>query len=292
MNLPVSDKYLIEPLPDINELRKLRSEYFAKFHGDPTRLYYKYTESIAITNELYQIQLMKNLIKPDSRILTICGAGEQPLFFKSFGAKYVLAFDITYNSYLLLQLKMAAVKTFEKAEDYRDFLYNLNMRAPYLLSVPGIGKVLSNLTPIQQKYIINTQNNNLSIYLRDPSSDGYGLGQNMYNQLREQVKKTQPFALRDIRSFHQELGQFNGLYYSNACDFLGPADRLNVLRNSKQHVAKGGFVFLVSDLGHYNNTLQSCKKVFTAPDWTLDEFHPENNEVFCHIIAYHNGNAR
>ena len=99
--------------------------------------YGRYSPQMVTTNEIYQIYDLKNYVPKGAQVLTVSASGEQPLFFKLYGAKDVITFDISYNSYLLTSLKIAALCGFKKPGQYKKFLEGLTsgVRGVHLLRV-------------------------------------------------------------------------------------------------------------------------------------------------------------
>ena len=82
------NKYIKRPLPNVEDAKHAIDCMIAGCSED--EFYNKYTPQMVTTNEFYQIRELENHIKPDAKVLTVCASGEQPLFFKLYGAKNIL----------------------------------------------------------------------------------------------------------------------------------------------------------------------------------------------------------
>ncbi len=274
-----------------NALQKALMQFLD--NPDETEFYQPYNPQIVMTNELYQIFQTKNYIKPNSDILTVCGAGEQPLFFKLWGAKNVLTFDISCHSHLMMSLKVAALQEFKNSEDYSDFFCNLYSYAPWVSEVPNMQRVMSRLDTEQQKYIIQSSSTGFQFCLSDPSCDFYKIPLDEYKGLRQSVKEPFPFIWTDIKELDHKLGdtKFDTIYYSNICEFLKSMDQKAVLENTKKHLKDNGTICLVSNYSKFYDALALCSNTFRRPAWNINPYCA-GAKSFCHIAITKSGNSR
>ncbi len=233
------------PVPNIEEA--LEEMWRLNISSDDYGFYSEYYPCLTTTNEYEQIMQTKKHIK-DQNVLTVLGSGEQPLFFKLFGAKNVITFDISYNSYLMTQLKIAAIKTYDKSEDYFRFLNDLHhTEDTYFLKNKRINRVFDNLKEEHKNYLCKASQK-VEMFYTKTCCDLYKLSETDYSKLREIVKTPFPFILSDIKNLDEKLdGQkFDVVYISNICSYLHPYDIRPVLNKTKEFLKPNGKLFLVT----------------------------------------------
>lgn len=264
------DKYVQEPIPNVLEAKNY---VFRSSHAcDCYHVYNKYIPQRIATNELRQIYELKNHVTPGARVLTVSASGEQPLFFKIYGAEYILTFDISYNSYLLTSLKIAALQAFTKRWDYEKFVRSLidHCKPQMLMSAPGMDRVFRNLSDVQKNYIKEMDKTGVPVFEDDIACQIPFIGQDDYDKLRVAVKSPFPFIWTDITELDKKLGDdtFDFVYYSNILGFIHPHKVKQVMEKTKNHVNVGGKIFLVEDI-HMDLIKSSVEDVYKAPDWNV-----------------------
>ena len=279
------DRYVQEPIPNVLEakdyvFRSLRAP-------DEYHFYNKYVPQIISTNELRQIYELKNHVTPGSRVLTVSASGEQPLFFKQYGAEYVLTFDISYNSYLLTSLKIAALQTFTKRWDYEKFVRSLidHCKPQQLMSTPGMDKVFRNLSDVQKNHISVMDRICIPVFVDDIKCQIPYIGQDDYDKLRASVKSPFPFIWTDITELDKKLGdeKFDFVYYSNILGFIHPHKVRQVMEKTKNYVNAGGKIFLVEDV-HMDLIKSATDDVYKAPDWDVQILPSPQNTGFNQFV--------
>lgn len=236
------------PLPDIKEAISCYKAINGYLHFE---VYNKYYPCLTTTNEYTQILQTKACISPNSSVLTVSGSGEQPLFFKLFGAEHITTFDISYNSYLMTKLKTIAVQTFDQAKDFNKFLvclhdtYHLHFLKKYYQNI------IQKLSKNEQNYLCNAPEK-IDIFYTNRWCDSYSLADPDYKKLRDSIKSPFPFIWTDIKNLDEKLGdaKFDIVYYSNICDFLYSYTVVDILKKTQKHLnPKGKICFITNDDG-------------------------------------------
>lgn len=235
------------PVPNINKAIESMWRGMVLFDKEYD-IYDEYYPCLTMTNEYRQIMQTKKHINQGTDVLTVSGSGEQPLFFKLFGAKKVITFDVSCNSYLMTQLKIAALKTHDNPEDYFKFLNSLyHTDDTYFIEQENINRVINNLKPEYKDYL-SVALEKVRVFYTNRCCDLYKLSETDYSKLREIAKTPFPFILSDIKQLDEKLNgqKFDVVYYSNICSFLYPYDVELVLNQTKEYLKPNGKLFLVA----------------------------------------------
>lgn len=291
-------QYIQEPVPDIMQAAKKVIMSLVGFlqNFDAQDFYHEYTPQLVSTNELHQIYELKNLIKPGAKVLTVSASGEQPLFSKLYGAEHVLTFDISYNSYLLTSVKIAALQAFKQNTEYEKFMHDLSdySKPGQLMHTPNIEYVIPHLSNTQKNFLRFTDDIGTPVFLDDISCHFYNIPQEQYEYLRQQVKKPFPFIWTDITELDKKLGYetFDLVYYSNVLSFLEEYKIRPVLEDTKKHIKPNGKLFLVAGSKHIGMVMDAIDDTFSEPDWDIQLFNAPIEEDFRHIIVQRNQTIR
>lgn len=232
-----------KPLPDIEEAKHAIERMYTSCRE--CDFYNMYTPQMVTTNEFYQIRDIEPYITSGAKVLTVCGPGEQPLFLKSYGAGDIVTFDISYHSYLLTSLKIAALQSFDDTQDFRKFIDILYYKPSELLTNPFMYNVVEKLNKVEKDYLSKAMYNQMHIFWSAQSCFFYTMPQNYYDNVRNLVKKPFPFIWTDITELGDKLkipgknsdksGEyetFDIIYYSNILEFMQPYNIRQVLENT------------------------------------------------------------
>ncbi len=284
------NSYTQKPLPNLNEAMENVLQTLADFVANPTEasFYTEYSPQIVTTNEIYQIYELKNHIQPGAKVLTACGSGEQPLFFKLYGADDVITFDISYNSYLLTCLKIAALQTFKTSKEFTQFLCELKYHVKFkrLLHTPKIHYVIPKLGDIEKRHLVCTDGFNIPVFLDDISCQFYEIPQQDYEKLRGLVKSPFPFIWKNILDLDKELNdnKFDIIYYSNILDFIDDYKIIPLLENTKKHVNNNGKIFFVVKNKSASPIVDIAHDVFDSNNWDTSFAVSEKEQTFKLLI--------
>lgn len=289
------NQYTKEPIPNLAEAVQTVTRLLT--HFDTKTFYSEYTPQMVTTNELSHIYNLKQHIKPGASVLTVGGSGEQPLFCKMYGADNVVTFDVSYNSYLLTSVKIAALQAFDKNTDYEKFVYDLShyCKPGQLMDTPKLNYVMPYLTYAQKNHLRYTDEIGIPVFLGDISCDFYCIPQQQYEILRQSVKTPFPFIWTNITELDKKLGNenFDLVYYSNILSFLEPQKIAPVLESTKKHINPGGSLFLLSEFNEPKPAIMNTvRDVFeNASDWNIDFKHARKFGDFHDIIIKHCQNS-
>jgi len=282
------------PEPNIKEAADTVFGMLSQF--DEQNFYNEYTPQIVTTNELQQIYELKNHITTDTKVLTVSGSGEQPLFFKLYGAKYIVTFDISYNAYLLTSLKIAAMQAFNKHTEYESFIRNLGdyCRPKMLMRTPKMGDVLQYLDTTQKNHLYLMDSFGLPVFLGDISCQNYTIPQNDYEKLRESIKQPFPFIWTDIAQLDKKLGddKFDIIYYSNILGLMNHDKIKSVLEDTKKHIKPNGKLFLVVENKFLDLITHNLAKTYKMPNWCARLLPSTNKDCFNQIIIQNNQHTK
>ncbi|MBO7052920.1 MAG: hypothetical protein J6W27_00580 [Alphaproteobacteria bacterium] len=211
-------------------------------------IYNKYYPCLTTTNEYNQILQTKNYVIPKSKVLTVSGSGEQPLFFKLFGAEHITTFDISYNSYLMTKLKTIALQTFDQAKDFNKFLDCLYDEYHLYFLKNDYPNIIQKLNEHEQNYI-RTAPEKIDIFYTNRWCDLYSFTDSDYKKLRDSIKSPFPFIWTDIKNLDERLGnaKFDIIYYSNICDFLYSYTVIDILKKTQKHLKPNGKICFVTN---------------------------------------------
>lgn len=283
------NSYIQQPTLNLDASKAAMIKFFME-NPDPHNIdltfYHAYTPQQVLTDEIQQIYKMRDYIKPNSNILTLLGTGDAPLFFKLFGAKYVLTTDISCHSHLIHSLKVAAIQAFQSTEYYYNFLRNLQQFAPDVHKIPDIHQIVPRLSANQREYIIRAHATNFPFCVPNEPYTLYKLSQSDYTNLRNLVKEPLPFIWTNITELDRKLGddKFDLVYYSNALDFLQLSNAERVLTGTKRHMNDNGVLCLTIQHKYFEKLSALCSFVFRQPDWNVNVFCSENKKSFNHVI--------
>lgn len=290
------NQYTQEPVP--NSIEAAQTVLHMLGHFDEKTFYNKYTPQIITTNELTHIYKLKQHITPGAKVLTVGGSGEQPLFCKMYGADNVVTFDVSYNSYLLTSVKIAAIQAFKNSTEYEKFIHNLVdcSRPGQLMDTPKLNYVVPYLTNAQKNHLRFTDEIGIPVFLGDTSCDFYYIPQQQYEKLRQSVKTPFPFIWTNILDLDKKLGDdtFDIVYYSNILSFLEPQKIAIVLESTKKHINPNGKLFLLSEYNTSTPTIMNTVgSIFgNKSDWNIQFNHAKNLNDFHTIVIQHKQNIK
>ncbi len=244
--------------PDIKKL--LFNESVAPYNA--------FSGTLVLTNELPQIKELKKYISSDTKILTVSGSGEQPLFFKMYGAKNVITFDISFTSYLVTSLKMSAIQIFTTNTEYNMFLDDLYTIKTLddLSQKKYLSKAVQNLNEENKFYMEKTilYQDRRGLLYRNSSCNFYSLNQKEFDLLRKSLKTNTPFIWTDIERLYKGIykEKFDIIYYSNILSFKESSSFNKILENAKQHLTSTGKFVITLEPRNLDKIQNAVKDVF------------------------------
>ncbi len=272
------------PLPDIQEAGRAIEHMCTSCKEED--FYCKYTPQMVTTNEFYQIRDIEPYITSGAKVLTVCGPGEQPLFLKSYGAGDIVTFDISYHSYLLTSLKIAALQSFDDTQDFRKFIDILYNKPSDLLTNPFMYNVVKKLNKVEKNYLFKAADTATHIFWSAQSCFFYTMPQNYYDNVRNLVKKPFPFIWTNITELGDKLkiansktGKYNAfdiIDYSNILEFMQPYYIRQVLEDTINFMNPDCKLFLTVRNKEERIDLIKCAvdDVYNSSEWAI-ELQPE-----------------
>lgn len=204
-----------------------------------------YSPAYVISNENLRwiTGLTKNI---GQRVLTTTGSGDQPMFYSLNGATHVDTFDISFCAKVIMDIKMAALKTLPR-EEYIALLDALRKT--------GDAQSIQKMQDIMHQIPENSAN-----FIRNMR--GYkiftsGWGPNMYKehlptdaeytQMREIVKHPFKFIWTDLSALHTHLiGEYDIINLSNIFEHTDASRISPILASLRNYVRPGGYIIAQS----------------------------------------------
>ena len=255
-----------------------------------TSYYYAYSGSLVVTNEMFHIATLKRHLSKDTKVLTVSGSGEQPLFFKIYGAKDIVTFDISFTSYLLTSLKISAAQIFTTSTEYNIFLNDLYTikTSNDLFDKPYLSQAIQNMSKENQSYIskiVRYQLISRLLYLND-SCNFYSLNQEQFDKLKKSIETDIPFIWTNITRLYKGINKekFDIIYYSNILSFKDEITLRPILEKTKQHLTQNGKLFLLIEPCKINQITNAVNDVFQND---YDKTLSPKKEYFHQMIIQH-----
>ena len=252
------------------------------------KYYHNYSQSLVLTNELSQIANLKDHINKNTKILTVLGSGEQPLFFKIYGAKDIFTFYISFTSYLLASLKISAIQVLQTSDEYNVFINDLFTLKTIdeLLKKTYLSMAVKNLSKENQFYLQQTIKYKSTPFYRNSSCNLYSVNPEEFDILKRFSETDTPFIWTDISKLFKGIyhEKFDIIYYSNILSFKHESMLRPVLESAKQHLSSNGKIFLTSEPFKTDQIQSAISDVFrTGYDTQLFE----QQEYFHQIMIQH-----
>ena len=212
-------------------------------------MFARYAPAYIVTNELLRNH-MAFMPKNCNNALTVAASGDHPLYCKLYGAKHVTTFDMTYNAKLVTDIKVAAIQQGLDIQEYRDLLNNLH-RGIKPLSVPGMDRIISNLSPDIQTYMINITKAQPKFNLFsagspiDKTTKKYTLNKEEYQQIKNLITKPFDFIWSNVLDL-QLTENYDFIHLSNIADYLSFEENAKVLINMLNHTCVNGCIVMQS----------------------------------------------
>lgn len=282
------------------------AEYLIGLEIDSQKLdsYCKYTDVIAVTNELDALHELKRYIKPGADVLTISGSGDHVLFPYIYGAKRVVGADISYNSYLVTAIKIIATQVCKNNIEYNTFLrdfYNHRKTEKQVEIFTKIATCMMLFDEEMAHYFLDmTTKHKIDLFPSLATCDLYTLSQDEFLKLknkfrtllpvqfgkkytisqidqsamtcaRDTFRKQVPFHWTDIANLSAKLGDttYDLINYSNVFDFVSTGVQRRVLNDTQKHMKPNGCLFFTTSMP--NTQMNMCLEVFDASKYDIKQ---------------------
>lgn len=211
-------------------------------HGNP---FLEYSPAYTVTNE--DLRFITNITanKKKPYVLTNCGSGDAPLFYKLAGAVHVDTFDISYCARAVMDIKTAAIPLLR----YDEYIYMLHDLHRMEQKSDSCGyELIQDMLPADTKDFINELqgyqlfNNGL----RPSNYKELFLNFDEYHILKEKINKPFSFIWDDVQNLHNHLdARYDIINFSNILEYQPDANVIaNILKNVLPNLAKDGVVVL------------------------------------------------
>jgi hypothetical protein len=203
------------------DIKQARSQYDLKtgqFNGADCGVFAKYSPAYVVSNENLSLAMAE--MRPQGKsVLTVAGSGDQPIFFKLYGATYVDTFDLSYCAKAIMDIKTAAIQKVSY-QQYLSFLYQLFKSSHKIQDLSVCSECLDLCPEKTQQFIYGMAGCKIC---RDgyteniPSKDEYEI-------LQQRLKQPFNFIWSDLQYLPQCLNKtYDQIYLSNIlqynCDF-------------------------------------------------------------------------
>ena len=248
---------------DINEAKQ---EYFILSDGrgvyNRHKPFSKYSHAYVITNE--NLREVSKLIKDKKGpILTVAGSGDQPIFFSLTGNKNIDAFDISFCSKAIMDIKTSAIQNLN-INQYKQLLADLHTGTNFQ-QIPNMGHISRSLpndtkTFIQQMNMYEIFGNgrhprNYATYM--PTSEEY-------NYMKKIINKPFKFIWEDLENINLKIDkEYDVIHLSNIFEYKNAAEIESTIIKLKPYINKNGFIILQTGYFNANNqTFSELQKKF------------------------------
>ena len=228
---------------DMYNLQDARSQYNLSSgayvpNGDA---FTKYSPAYLVANEDVRLAMQK-LSPMGMDVLTVAASGDQPMFYKIFGAAHVDTFDISYNAKIIMDIKTAAVQKLSWHK-FKNFMHGLNSYRS-VLDAPEYAQVVSLCSPHVRKYV--QKMHGMDYYMRGGVLVDELPTKREYDVLQNCIDKPFNFIWTDVDSLHAKLNKkYNQIYLSNILQYGCQFDRIEKLVcNLKPFLKADGVIML------------------------------------------------
>lgn len=225
-------------IPDYKKAKEKSEEY-------PTNrsMFETYSRAYVITNENLR-QLPQLMQKKHENVLTVVGSGDHPLWFSLYGAKHIDTFDISYNSKLIMDIKVTALSRLSWRA-YKRLLEDLHESTwrPYLRisEIKNMCKILPELPLTESEYIRLLGKTKIFRTCCNPKESKALPTFLEYMKLRIKIKELYNFYMTDVRNLSNHLKKsYDVIHLSNILDYVPESEHKNVILPLLNHVNPGG----------------------------------------------------
>lgn len=224
------------------DFKKAISQYNPSgFFKIQRRAFSSYCPAYVTTNE--NLRYAMDVLKPNgAKVLTAAASGDQPMFYKLYGAAHIDTFDITYCSKAIMDLKTAAAQQMS----YSDYIVLIETLHTFksISDVPGY-KDIAELCPADTRRFLsrmdgrNIFGNGLVNHENLPTEDEY-LG--MQNNINQPFN----FIWSNLTNLSKHIDvEYNQIYLSNIFEYEhNPVKIAKVLNSLRSYLSVGGQIMV------------------------------------------------
>lgn len=184
-------------------------------NGDNGGAFAAFSPAYLVSNE--DLRSAMNMLQPHGvDVLTVAGSGDQPIFYKLYGANNVDTFDISYAAKVMMDVKTAAIQKLNSGQ-YRQMLDGINA-ARGIADVPEY-KTIQSICPVDSQEFIRKMHG-VEYYLRGglwPDSAPFA---SEYDVLKKSVNGNFNFIWTDLDNLAGRLNKkYDQMYLSNILQY-------------------------------------------------------------------------
>lgn len=235
----------------------------------------KFSPAYTISNEFLNAAM--GTLKPQGKsVLTVAGSGDQPFFYKIYGASHVDTFDISYCAKVVMDVKTAAVQNLNHNE-YKKFLDSIGTASVHIPDVQNYDRISSGLSQDVKDFM------NLMKGLKYRLNSGYNFNMptsEQYQKLQSSINKPCDFIWSDVMSLSGHLTRkYDQMYLSNIFQYNCDTDKtIKLVKDLLPSLNDGGEIMLyvtpwlkdeeLNVLKQVEKSLQKFIKIGCAKDST------------------------
>lgn len=174
-----------------------------------------FSPAYLVSNE--DLRSAMDLLQPrGADVLTVAASGDQPIFYKLYGANCIDTFDVSYAAKVMMDVKTAAIQKFDNKQ-YRQMLNNINV-ARGIADVPEYEMIKAMCPSDSQEFIRNMHG--MQYYLRGGLWADSAPFAAEYDVIKKSVKQNFNFIWSDLDSLAGRLNRkYDQMYLSNVLQY-------------------------------------------------------------------------
>ncbi len=203
-----------------------------------------------ITNEMLSESLTMFPVCFDD-VLTVAASGDQAMHYAALGAKRIDTFDQTFAAKAVMDVKCAAVHLMPRWQyvEFLDELYREQRRGKNLLSVEGMGRIMSVIPKDSAEFIAKLAD--CRIFGRGyPPLFGRGYIPRLdeYTQMQKKLRGQYNFMWTDIADLHTHLTKkYDVINVSNIFEWVTDEKlSVQIVKNLYQFLKPNGYLFAIA----------------------------------------------
>lgn len=202
----------------------------------------EYSPAYCATNEDLRAVIGFSDVK-NSRVLTVAGSGDSPIFYRIAGAKSIDTFDLSYCAKVVMDIKTSAVSVLEHPEYIEMILSLYNSKGTNQIS--HFEKINDHLSSDVKNFL--SEMDGCRIFkngLNPRSYQRYMPTATEYSKMQQMIKQPFEFKWSDISNIHTELhGHYDIINLSNVFQYIKSAETISeILENLGRHLTPTGII--------------------------------------------------
>lgn len=196
-------------------------------NGDNGGDFAAFSPAYLVSNE--DLRSAMNMLQPrGADVLTVAGSGDQPIFYKLYGANNVDTFDISYAAKVMMDVKTAAIQKLNNGQ-YRQMLNGINT-ARGIADVPEY-KTIQSICPVDSQEFIRKMHG-VEYYMRGGLWSDSAPFASEYDVLKKSVNGNFNFIWTDLDNLAGRLNtKYDQMYLSNILQYGCSVQRVSRIAN-------------------------------------------------------------